>query len=69
MSIDVMSKVQIYETDGEESSTGLEYPMVTVKSHWNDDRMVIIRVDKGHEVTVLGRHLLTAVENAMRTAK
>ena len=41
-------------------------PAVRIDAHWNDDSMVVIKFD-GKSFTVVGRDLITAIENCQRT--
>ena len=63
--ISVECKVQVYESQNPPSTNKM--PIVTVRNHWNYTERVVIRIDDGTEVTVVGRDLITAIENAMRT--
>ena len=56
--IKVKSEVRCYDDANE--------PKILVSSHWNSQRLVVVEVD-GKKYNVLGRDLITAVENAMRT--
>lgn len=68
MSMSVVSKVTIYETDGNESS-GLNFPELLVESHWNRSEMVVIRVGKHQCVTVLASDLQAAIRNATNAGR
>ncbi len=65
--VKVASEVQVYEVNGKERTPGDEgWPNVTVKSHWNYDKFVIICVD-GKEYTVGASDLETATRNAQNS--
>lgn len=60
--INVESKLPMYEVDGEKMKL-LEMPKMTVKSHWNDNDMVVIEVGE-RSYTVVKKDLAAAIENA-----
>lgn len=57
----VECKLDAYEVDG---SDKFENGAMTVKSHWNRDSMVVIRIGKGKPITVRADQLQRAVQNA-----
>ncbi len=67
MGIKVSNTVKCYEVNGQKLLGICEDdPKVTVKSHWNDNDMVVIELGD-LTVTVLGRHLKKAIDNAMNS--
>lgn len=68
--IKVACEVPVYEVEGDDDSDVTDKVVVTVKSHWNmSDRVVLVISNEGKEVTVIGKHLVEAIENAMRTGE
>lgn len=68
--IKVQNEVEIYEIDGSDKfpKVGEKAPKpVIVESHWNIDRFIVLKVDGAKAMTVLGRDLIQAVQNAMAT--
>ena len=63
--ISVECNVQVHQSQNPPSTNKM--PSVTVRNHWNHNDRVVIRIDDGTEVTVIGRDLIAAIENAMRT--
>ena len=63
--ISVECNVQVHQSQNPPSTDKM--PSVTVRNHWNHNDRVVIRIDDGTEVTVIGRDLIAAIENAMRT--
>ena len=60
MAIDVTCKVQTYDTP--------QKAPIRVHSHWHDGNMVELEiVGVGERYTVVGKDLITAIENAMNT--
>lgn len=63
--------VDIYEINGQEQrpKVGSPHPQIHVRSHWNMDRMVVIKWhgDSGEEVTVNANDLMAAIKNATNT--
>ena len=56
MAIKVTCEVQTYDNSAK--------PSIRVHSHWFDDKQVEIEVD-GKRYTVVGKDLITAIEDAM----
>lgn len=67
MSIKVECTVPVHELNGKDVSPGNEQPKIIVRSHWNRDRFVVLRIGD-QEYTVTGRDIITAIENAMRSS-
>jgi len=63
MSIEVINSVPIYEIDGEEKGLPNDDETLQIKSHWNNNKMVIIKLND-KEVTVAAEDLEKAVVNA-----
>ena len=65
--IDVRQEIKLYEVDGE-AVTVLDHPVLVVKSHWNQNTMVVLEIgtaEEGKKVcTVLAADLEAAIENA-----
>lgn len=62
MKIKVTNEIETYPEDDKPTE------IVMIKSHWNDeDRVHIIIGSK--DLIILGRDLITAIENAMRTGR
>lgn len=58
----VTNEIKIYETNGKETPIG-ENPILEVRSHWNNDNLVVIEID-GKTVTVVASQLEKAIHNA-----
>ncbi len=65
--IKIECKVQVIDWENAATATTNKTPTVVVRNHWNNDNRVVLKIDDGPEVTVIGRDLITAIENAMRT--
>ena len=64
--VSVRCDVLILEHEGEPIAPGAVPDVITVRSHQLNDDRVRIQVSCGRIVTVRGRDLVTAIENAMR---
>ena len=62
--IEVESKITIYEVDGED--TGVDQPVLSVLSHWNNGDMVVLKSPNGTKFTVVSKDLVAAIRNATR---
>lgn len=65
--INVTNTVKIYETNGKEHLT-LPAPYLTIKSHWNNNKLINIEVGRD-TFCVSAADLLAAISNATNTAK
>jgi hypothetical protein len=65
--IKVVNTVSIYEVNGTEHR-GLDAPTLTVSSHWNNDRSVVLELD-GKKITVAASDLHAAITNACNTKR
>lgn len=63
--ITVKSDIKIYEADGQ--IIDLNYPTLTIQSHRNDDRRVVIELPHGGTLTVIAADLIAAIKNATNT--
>ena len=64
----ITQKVPLFEIDGNNTDT-LETPAMEVRSHMNDDGLVILQTDpKSKPVTVRAADLKAAIANAQNTA-
>jgi len=63
--IKVKQEIEIYEENDEEVPIGIDKSL-SVESHWNWNERVILRLGK-RRITVIGRDLITAIQNAMNT--
>ena len=62
--IEVTNYVTCYEENDEEVKPGKDYKKLVVKSHWNYSDWIVLELD-GHSITVNGRDLTSAIQNAM----
>ena len=60
--MEVINEVKCREKDGEEIK-GLNYPILKIKSHWNNNCLVVLEFDK-IKVSVKENELLKAIKNA-----
>ena len=67
MSIEVVSRVNVYGSDGEAVSPKLKQT-IEVKSHWNLRTFVVLKVGE-HEYTVKAIDLLAAINNAQNAGR
>ena len=65
--ISVECKLSVYEVDGDDSYDATDKAEFSVSSHWNRSEMIVLRFGKD-TITVDGRGMITAIENAMRTS-
>lgn len=67
----VTNTVEAVEVGGSEvhTSIGQAAPVVTVQSHWNINRYVVLSLPEGKSVTVLARDLQAAVSNATNVGR
>jgi len=68
--IEVTSKIRIYETDGNDAYNDDRY--LIIRSHWNDPNMIVIsskEEGKTTTITVLGRDLKAAIDNAQNNVR
>ena len=64
----VTQKIPIFEIDGNNTDT-VEAPSMEVRSHWNDDGLVILQTDQeSTPVTVRAADLKAAIANAQNSA-
>jgi len=66
MSIKAVTIVRIYENQDKETTSGPYDKGLKVESHFNRHEFVILEMLNGDRVTVAGRDLQCAIENAMR---
>ena len=59
----VETQIRIYATDGEDTPIGKD-PMLSIRSHRIFDRQVILELPGQKPITVLGRELVRAIQNA-----
>ena len=59
----VESIVDVYEVNDQEIPIGKDNPTIKVKSHWNDNDMVILKIGN-KEYTVVASQLISAIHNA-----
>lgn len=64
--IKVHQEIEAYIVGGPAESKTTD--PVIVRSHWNDDKMIVIRVE-GSEVAVRAKDLVEAAKNATNTAR
>lgn len=64
MKVDMKAQVSVYEIDGEEHDT-VEGEKLIVRSHWNDDDMVVLEIG-GKRLTVVGADLRSAIQRCSR---
>lgn len=66
--ISVIQKIPLYEIDSNNTDT-VETPTMEVRSHWNDDGMIVLQIDpKSKSVTVRAADLKAAIANAQNSA-
>lgn len=66
--VEVHQKIEALHVGGADEGTKSERPLV-VRSHWNRDDLVILRLGDGEEIAVRAKELRAAVENATNTAR
>ncbi len=64
--VKVVSKIIVYEVDGDDGRTLKERPEFRVSSHWHINRMVVLEGPDGSKITVLAKDLEIAIANATR---
>jgi hypothetical protein len=57
--MEIESKITVYEVDGQENYRQND---LSIKSHWNRDEMVVIKVGCSKSLTVTASELIKAVE-------
>jgi len=69
--ITVINEVKPHEIGGTEISTiRSEKTLLRVMSHWNRNEFVILKFDENEKsITVAGRDLIAAINNAMNTVR
>ena len=68
--IESQNKVKIYEENGRDAvpDGAGDQPSICVKSHWNQETMVVLMV-AGVNYTVAAGDLMAAIKNATNTAR
>ena len=54
-------KIDVCEINNEEANLN---PKLTIKSHWNESRKIVLEFEKGKSVTVVAGELEKAIKNA-----
>jgi len=68
--IEVTNIVEVYELNGSKLNTIKSHkPKLTVKSHWNENRMVTLQLDDGSIVGVYADDLIASINNATNSAR
>jgi hypothetical protein len=63
--IKVSQQIRVYEENDKEIPLG-QQRHISVESHWNWNERVILEIGK-ERITVIGRDLKVAIDNAMNT--
>ena len=59
----VQSSICIYEVNGKDIPLSSPNPELIIKSHWNNDRLIILKFgDRKEDITVSGSDLRKAIE-------
>jgi len=68
MAIRVSNEVNVIEVNGREKEVGETTAPLTVTSHWNVDRYVVLTLGK-EKITVNGNDLMLAIANAQNRGR
>lgn len=64
----VKCEVKIYEVDDLECPVS-DSRSVSVESHWSDSDMVVLQIESGQMVSIVGKDLLLAIENCLNVRR
>ncbi len=59
--VNTVSKVQVYELNGEDIPISADEVFLEIKSHWNQGDFVVLNFENNKTVTVLARDLVLAI--------